>query len=112
MIVTCDKSTDPKDHSIYARWILHKTEIIEIHAGIKLLRETGPYDPEIDQYYHAQIIEITKDRIIGYENGTGGSYFSYPTPITVIDSMIIITDRYYDSEQEVMVTVQDTVKRE
>jgi hypothetical protein len=108
IILTCDKSTDPKGNSIFGKWMLHKTVIIETHNGIRTLRETDPYDPEIDQYYHAQIIEITKNQIIGYENGTGSSYFSYPTPITVIDSMIIITDQYFDYEEEVTVTVQDT----
>jgi hypothetical protein len=108
MIVTCDKSTEPKGNSIFGKWYLYKTETVEYIEGRKYLSETEPYDPGTDQYYHAQIIEITKDRIIGYENGSGSRYNSWPTDITLVDSMIIITNEYYDFYEEDYVTVQDT----
>jgi hypothetical protein len=108
ILLTCDKSTESKYDSIFGKWMIHKTEVIEYHGGVKVLWESGPYDPAIDQYFHAEIIEISKDQIVSYQNAPGSRYLYFPSDITLIDTMIIITDEYYDYEQEEYVTVQDT----
>lgn len=88
--------------------MLHKTELIEYHGEARVSWESGLYDPGIDQYFHAEIIEISKDQIVGYQNAPGSRYLYFPSDITLIDSMIIITDEYFDYEQEAYVTYQDT----
>lgn len=90
----CSSSTnsDTYNKDVLGRWILHQSIYTENYEGEVYIDDSGVYDPSLDNYFNAVILDVSDDKIITFENDQGLDYFSVTDQIDISGNSIDITN--------------------
>jgi hypothetical protein len=108
-VIGCDNPTESDEDSLIGKWYLFK-EYLEYYYADEMDEpetEEWEYDPNIDFYYNADIMEITKKYVIFHWNDTGVGYNQENVGYELLSNSRIFIEEEIGEEEPVEYSFED-----